>query len=126
MLLARHFLRKFNEQQNLAINGFTPEAASAIESYQWLGNIRELENKLKRAVVMCDDKSITLDDIGLDTGEELSLNLRQVRQEAEERAIKHAMALSDYNISASAKLLGVTRPTLYDLMKKYNVQDRAE
>jgi len=122
-LLARHFLKKFNEQEGLSINGFTPEATSAIESYSWPGNIRELENRLKRAVVMCDDKCISLDDIGLDSGEELSLNLRHVRQEAEAQAIKHAMLISEQNISSAAKLLGITRPTLYDLMKKYNIQD---
>ncbi len=122
-LLSRFFLNKFNEQQKRNINGFSPEASSAIESYGWPGNIRELENKIKRAVVMCDDKHITSEDIGLDAGDELSLNLRQVRHEAEKAAIGHALTLTEQNISATAKLLGVTRPTLYDLMKKYNIQD---
>jgi len=120
-LLARHLLRKFAEQQSRNINGFTPEAAAAIESYRWPGNIREMENRLKRAVIMCEDKLITLDDIGLDPGEDISLNLRQVRLEAEKDAIKQALMLSGDNVSNTAKLLGVTRPTLYDLIKKYGI-----
>ena len=124
-LLARHFLRKFSEQQNLNITGFTPEAVTAIESYPWPGNIRELENKMKRAVIMCDEKYISAEDIGLAEAETLSLNLRQVRQEAEQAAINHALILSDNNISSTAKLLGITRPTLYDLLKKYNIKESA-
>jgi len=121
-LLARHFLRKFSEQQNLNITGFTPEAVTAIESYPWPGNIRELENKMKRAVLMCDEKSVSSEDIGISTEGEMTLNLRQVRQEAEKTAINHALVLSDNNISSAAKLLGITRPTLYDLIKKYDLQ----
>jgi len=120
-LLARHFLHKFSEQQNRNITGFLPDASAAIESYSWPGNIRELENKIKRAVIMCDEKCITLEDIGLAGSEEIILNLRQVRQDAEKSAISHALILSDNNISATSKLLGVTRPTLYDLMKKYEL-----
>ncbi len=121
-LLARHFLNKFSEQQNRNVTGFTPESTSAIESYSWPGNIRELENKMKRAVIMCDEKNITLEDIGMNQVEDLSLNLRQVRQDAERSAIQRAIIITDHNISATAKLLGVTRPTLYDLIKKYNIQ----
>jgi len=122
-LLARHFLNKFIEQKNLNIRGFSPAADSAIEAYDWPGNIRELENKIKRSVVMCDGKTITVEDLGLAEAESLSLNLRQVRQEAEHAAINHALVLAGGNISATAKLLGVTRPTLYDLIKKYNIQE---
>jgi len=122
-LLARHFLNKFIEQKNLNIRGFSPDADSAIEAYDWPGNIRELENKIKRSVVMCDGKTITVEDLGLAEAESLSLNLRQVRQEAEHTAINHALILAGGNISATAKLLGVTRPTLYDLIKKYNIQE---
>ncbi len=122
-LLARHFLNKFSHQQNINARGFSPDADSAIEAYDWPGNIRELENKIKRSVIMCDGKSISVEDMGLAEAETLSLNLRQVRQEAEHAAISHALILTDSNISATAKLLGVTRPTLYDLMKKYNIQE---
>ncbi|MDB6063082.1 MAG: PEP-CTERM-box response regulator transcription factor [Verrucomicrobiaceae bacterium] len=121
VLLARHFLEKFAEQQQRKINGFTSEAAEAIEGYHWPGNIREMENKIKRAVIMCEGKNITPVDLALVTPSELFINLRHVRQEAERIAIKQALSLADGNYSAAAKLLGITRPTLYDLVKKYDI-----
>ncbi len=121
ILLARHMLDKMASAQNRTINGFTPEATQAIESYQWPGNIREMENKIKRAVIMCDGKLITPSDLQMHDPESLSINLRHVRQEAEKTAIKQAISMSDGNYSAAAKLLGITRPTLYDLIKKYNI-----
>jgi len=122
MLLARHFMRKFTKEQNQGINGFTPDAAKAVESYSWPGNIREMENKIKRAVIMCDGKHITREGLDLDCEKDsLSLNLRQVRQEAERHAILRAVAMTDNNISAAAKLLGITRPTFYDLIKKHDI-----
>ncbi|MCG8670695.1 MAG: PEP-CTERM-box response regulator transcription factor [Pseudomonadales bacterium] len=122
ILLARHLLKKFADNQGRNIKGFTAEAAAAIESYDWPGNIREMENKLKRAVIMCESKQITLEDMALPQHEDLSINLRQIRQEAERSAIIRAINMCDGNISAAAKLLGVTRPTLYDLVKKYNIE----
>jgi len=121
-LLARHFLNVFSEKQGRNIKGFTPEANASIEAYAWPGNIREMENKLKRAVIMCDEKLISADDMGLAEAETLNLNLKQVRQQAEQGAINHALILAENNISATAKLLGITRPTLYDLIKKYGVE----
>jgi two-component system NtrC family response regulator len=121
VLLARHFLEKFAEQQQRNINGFTKEAAEAIEGYNWPGNIREMENKIKRAVIMCESKNVTPTDLALVTPSELFINLRHVRQEAERIAIKQALSLTDGNYSAAAKLLGITRPTLYDLVKKYDI-----
>ncbi len=121
LLLARHFLRRFIEQNNESIQGFTPEAVEAIEAYDWPGNIREMENRVKRSVVMCDEKLIASEDLGLVSEGALSLNLREVRYNAERAAILRALTMTEYNISATSKLLGVTRPTLYDLMKKYNI-----
>ncbi len=121
LLLARHFLQRFIEQNNENIQGFTPEAVEAIEAYDWPGNIREMENRVKRSVVMCDDKLISSEDLGLVSEGALSLNLREVRYNAERAAILRALTMTEYNISATSKLLGVTRPTLYDLMKKYNI-----
>ena len=123
LLLARHFLRMYIEQNNASVTGFSPEAVEAIETYDWPGNIREMENRVKRAVVMADDKMISSEDLGIaPTGESLNINLRHVRQNAERAAILRALTMTENNISATAKLLGVTRPTLYDLLKKYNVQ----
>jgi two-component system NtrC family response regulator len=121
ILLARHFLEKFSQQQQRKISGFSTEAAEAIEGYQWPGNIREMENKIKRAVIMCEEKYITPIDLALAAPNELSINLRYVRQEAERIAIKQALSMADGNYSAAAKLLGITRPTLYDLVKKYEI-----
>jgi len=121
ILLARHFLEKFAAQQERKIGGFSTEAAEAIEGYQWPGNIREMENKIKRAVIMCEGKHITPIDLALSAPNELSINLRFVRQEAERIAIKQALSMTEGNYSAAAKLLGITRPTLYDLVKKYDI-----
>ncbi|MCR6652533.1 MAG: sigma 54-interacting transcriptional regulator [Cellvibrionaceae bacterium] len=123
LLLARHFLRMYTEQNNTNVVSFSPEAVEAIETYDWPGNIREMENRVKRAVVMADDKMVSSLDLGIaPTGESLNINLRQVRQNAERAAILRALTMTESNISATAKLLGVTRPTLYDLLKKYNIQ----
>ncbi|MEM8497290.1 MAG: PEP-CTERM-box response regulator transcription factor [Pseudomonadota bacterium] len=121
VLLARHLVSKYNTEQKRKIKGLAADAAIAVESYAWPGNIRELENKVKRAVIMTDDNKISAQDLGLTVGEEQVLNLRQVRQEAEVRAINGALATANGNVSAAAKLLGITRPTLYDLVKKYEL-----
>lgn len=122
VVLARHLLRKMAEEQQRDISGLSDDAVNAIETYDWPGNVREMENKIKRSVILCEGKQVTPDDLGLSTNEQTQVNLRQVRQEAEKNAIINALALTDNNISAAAKQLGVTRPTLYDLMKKYHIQ----
>ena len=122
VLLARHFLKKFTSNDNQQITGFSPDALNAIDNYDWPGNIRELENKVKRAVIMADDKLVTAEDLALSEGESPSLNLRQVRQNSEKEAILHSLSMTNHNISATAKLLGVSRPTLYDLLKKHAIK----
>lgn len=122
VVLARHLLRKMAEEQQRDISGLSDDAVNAIETYDWPGNVREMENKIKRSVILCEGKQVTPEDLGLSTNEQMQVNLRQVRQEAEKNAIVNALALTDNNISAAAKQLGVTRPTLYDLMKKYHIQ----
>ncbi len=121
VLLARHFKTKFATEHAQHITGFTPDAIESIEGYSWPGNIREMENKIKRAVIMADSKYITREDLGLAEAANLSLNLRHVRQEAEKNAILRALSMTDNNISAAAKLLGITRPTFYDLIKKFDM-----
>lgn len=123
ILLARYMLEKYAEEHRNKVTGFTPAAASAIEAYDWPGNIRELENKIKRAVIMSERKSIDNEDLDLSEELELSINLRVVRQNAEKNAINTALSLADGNMSACAKLLGITRPTLYDLIKKYELKE---
>ncbi|WP_031433178.1 PEP-CTERM-box response regulator transcription factor [Methylomarinum vadi] len=125
MLIAKTLLKRFSEENRKKISGFTEEAASAIESFHWPGNVRQMENKIKRAVIMCETATITLEDLDLSVGESdrrLPFNLKQVREEAETAAIKRTLVYCDNNISNAAKLLGVTRPTLYSLMNKYSIE----
>ena len=91
----------------------------------WPGNVRELENRLKRAVIMADGKSVTEADLDLKRGAEGEpqlINLRAAREVADRRAIRQALSRTDNNISGAAKLLGISRPTLYDLLKQYRLQ----
>jgi two-component system NtrC family response regulator len=123
LILARTLLQKFSKSQKRAINGFADDAIQAIESYAWPGNVRELENKIKGAVIMADGKMVTAMDLGLQSndGDVESLNLREVRQRAESKAIRVALTKSYGNISKAADLLGITRPTLYDMLNKYGL-----
>jgi two-component system NtrC family response regulator len=123
LILARHLLQKYSKSQGRPINGFSDDAMQAIEAYSWPGNVRELENKIKGAVIMADGKFVTAADLGITPGdvEEESLNLRTVRQHAESKVIRVALTRSYGNISKAAEMLGVTRPTLYDLLNKYGM-----
>ncbi|MEM8816608.1 MAG: PEP-CTERM-box response regulator transcription factor [Pseudomonadota bacterium] len=123
LILARTLLHKYSAKQKRAINGFSEDAIAAIESYSWPGNVRELENKIKGAVIMADGKTVTAADLQLPVSgdEPETLNLREVRQRAESKAIRVALTRSYGNISKAAELLGITRPTLYDLLNKYGL-----
>jgi two-component system NtrC family response regulator len=125
VLLARHFVNRFSRDLNPSIQSLSPDAIAAIDGYAWPGNVRELENRLKRAVIMADGKSVTATDLDLKGGsseEEMPLiNLRVAREIADRKAIRQAMSRTDNNISGAAKLLGISRPTLYDLLKQYSL-----
>jgi two-component system NtrC family response regulator len=124
IVIATVLLKRFCEQQNKKIMGFSEDAAKAIELYQWPGNIRELENKIKRAVIMADGINIGVDDLQLAqvTDENaIPLNLKEVREIAETNAINRALGYTQNNVTQTAKLLGVTRPTLYTLFSKYSI-----
>jgi two-component system, NtrC family, response regulator len=126
LLLAQFLLNKFAKQQGRTIKGFTDDAHDAIEAYAWPGNVREMENKIKAAVIMAEGKLVTAADLGLAVvTNPPSLNLRVVRQNAETQAIRQALLRASGNISRAAELLGVTRPTLYDLMAKYGIRSDA-
>lgn len=124
VLLARAFLDRFVREHNRKIKGFSKDALVALESYPWPGNVRELENKLKRAVIMSDGNQIQADELELDVVESdaMPFNLREVREEAERRAVIRSLGHSNNNIAQAAELLGVSRPTLYDLIKKLNIE----
>ncbi|MBB5017321.1 two-component system NtrC family response regulator [Chitinivorax tropicus] len=124
VLLAQAFMNKFRQQEGRGSLSFSQEALAAIEKHQWPGNVREMENCIKRAVVMADGAQIVLDDLGLPLTEaELEpLNLRQVREEAERKAIVKVLSRVDGNIARAADVLGVSRPTLYDLLNRYGLK----
>jgi two-component system NtrC family response regulator len=122
-LLAKHFLNRFSKEMNPAVKGFAPSALAAINDWPWPGNVRELENRMKRAVIMAEGKLIGADDLDLGTsGEELPVNLKAAREETDRKVIRQALARTENNISKAAKLLGISRPTLYDLLKQYGLQ----
>ena len=125
VLLARHFLARHARELNPQVKGFTGEALAVIDGWPWPGNVRELENRVKRAVILAEGKQVGAADLDLDGGEadrDDSVNLRAAREQADQQAIRRAMARADGNISGAARILGVSRPTLYDLMKSYNLQ----
>ncbi|MFM9935778.1 MAG: PEP-CTERM-box response regulator transcription factor [Novosphingobium sp.] len=124
-LLAKVFLARFAGEMNPAVKGFAPDALATIDAWTWPGNVRELENRVKRAVIMADGKLVTASDLDLaDPGEEASnpLNLKTAREVTDRKMIRHALARSEGNISSTARLLGISRPTLYDLLKQYDLQ----
>ena len=124
-VLAHAMLRKFgNVPAAGRKRGFTEDATAALEAYSWPGNVRELENKVKTAMIMAETPMITAEDLGLKEGSEgaLLFNLKEVRTRAERQAIRQALSITDGNVSRTAELLGVTRPTLYDLMEKYGIR----
>jgi two-component system NtrC family response regulator len=123
-LLAHAFLHKFNQQEGRSIKGFKRKALRAIEDHPWPGNVREMENHIRRAVIMTDGSQIDVDDLGMAdlSAEPTPLNLREVRNEAERKAIVKALNRVDGNIQATAELLGVSRPTVYDLIDRHGLK----
>lgn len=124
-LLAHAFVRRFSEEQNRGTLTLREDVVRAIESHPWPGNVRELENCIKRAVIMADGHQITLDDIGLgrvQDEQEIPLDLRQARDEAEKHVIITALGRADGNVLKAAEMLGVSRPTLYDLMHRFGLK----
>ncbi len=124
-LLAHAFVQHFADAQRRGPMSLRPDAVAAIEAHAWPGNVRELENCIKRAVIMAESNQITAADIGLDTNPERdleSLNLRQVREEAEKRAVITVLGRVNGNIVKAAEILGISRPTLYDVMHRLGLK----
>jgi two-component system, NtrC family, response regulator len=126
-LLAHAFVHKFSRDEGRSPLRFQQDALDAIETYAWPGNVREMENYIKRAVIMAEGSQISASDLGLKApvGELEPVNLRQVRDEAERRAIIKVLSRVDGNIADAAHLLGVSRPTLYDLISRHGLKDPA-
>ena len=122
-LLAHGFVRKFATEHKRGAMTLLPDAVEAIDRHDWPGNVRELENVIKRAVIMADGPGINAQDVGLTVGDsDMALNLRQVREEAEKHAVIRVLGRSNGNLSKAAELLGVSRPTLYDLMHRFGLK----
>jgi two-component system NtrC family response regulator len=122
VLLARHFLEQAASRHGRHIRGFTDKALKAIEAYPWRGNVRELENVVNSAVIMADRKQIGLEELHLGPIGGGTLSLHEVRAAAEKRAIESAMTQVSGNLTRVADLLGISRPTLYDLLDKYGLK----
>ena len=124
ILLAQAFLERNAHELGRNIRGFSTDALNALEAHTWPGNVRELENLVKRATIMADGTLITASDLGLEPGhaDPQPLNLRQARENAERLAITRALTQADHSVAQAAELLGITRPTLYDLMAKIGLK----
>lgn len=128
LVIAQSLLKSLGKQMDRQNLTFADDAVNAINSYPWPGNVREMINKVKRATIMADGKRITSEDLELPAGDqpEVShLNLRQVREQAESKAILQALQTSGYNMAQASRLLGITRPTLYNLTDKYRIDTSA-
>jgi len=123
LLLAQFLLQEMAERFGKPTRGLAPDAIRAIQKHPWPGNVRELENRIKGAVIMAEGAVVTANDLGLqDPTEDLEyLNLRVARQRAEVQAVRHALAIAGGNLSRAAELLGVTRPTVYDLLERHHI-----
>jgi len=124
LLLASAFLQKYSFENRKKIAGFTPHAIRAIETYGWPGNIRELENRIKRAVIMAENSKITPQDLELDSiyTKYQGKGLKEAREELEKEFIQKALAENKGNITQAAGELGISRPTLYELMEKLGIE----
>jgi two-component system NtrC family response regulator len=130
LLLAKSFLSRWSKEYSSAAVDFSPQAIAAMEAYDWPGNVRELESRIKRGVIMSDGNRISSEDLELGDAtmfgsaaiEPIPLNLKAVREDAERRAVIRAMTNSNQNVTDAASALGITRPTLYNLLEKLGLR----
>jgi two-component system NtrC family response regulator len=128
LIIANSLFERFARESNMPLEGFTPAAIDSIRTYGWPGNVRELVNCIRRAVVMAEGTQIDTTDLGLSqarTPEALipdDSSLRQAKAQVEKVHVEEALARNGGNISATAREIGVSRPTLYSFIKRYNIQ----
>ena len=129
LVIAQSLLKSLGKQLDRPNLTFSEDAIAAINAHPWPGNVREMINKVKRATIMADGKRVTAADLELSCGADDSedqLNLRQVRERAERAAILQALQCSHFNMAQASRLLGITRPTLYNLTDKYRIETSSE
>ncbi len=123
-LLGQYFMARYARENGRQFQGFTADAIAALSDWHWPGNVRELENRVKRAVIMAEGSRISATDLDLvNNGDEAALSLKLAREAADRHAIRRALVRCDGNMSSAAKLLGISRPTLYDLVKQYGLEN---
>ncbi len=124
-LLAQTFLDNFSKKNGRSFRGFAESARAEIDAYEWPGNVRELENRIKRAVVLAEGKQILATDLGFVENEDrvLSLNLREARERTEREVIQRALSIYNNNVTHAAEALGISRPSLYSLIKKLGMPE---
>jgi len=122
-ILTKALLNRYSEELGRPVKRFSKEAIGAMEGYDWPGNVREMENRVKRAVIMAEGSQVSVEDLELSAPDAVSMpfNLKEIREEAERTAIQRALTYTEGNISQAAKTLGITRPTLYSMMDKYKI-----
>lgn len=126
-LLAKYFFDKFSSEKNHNVKGFSQSCLNAMALYPWPGNVRELINRVRRGMVMCENKLISARDLGIESSSSSAfqlVSLKHAKERAEEEAVKLAVHRSSKNLSLAARLLGVSRVTLYRLMEKYNILEK--
>jgi two-component system NtrC family response regulator len=123
IVLAHALLRRFASPTGQSKRGFSDDALASLQSYSWPGNVRELENKVKSAMIVAEGPFVTAADLGLATAEggPCILNLKEVRARAERQAVIQALQTTAGNIARASELLGITRPTLYDLIERHGL-----
>ena len=122
ILLATFFLNQFSQENNKAIRGFSKEAIRAMQEYSWPGNVRELENKVKRAVIITQEKMVSLKDLDIGTEPQRIVTLQEARERIEKDILMHALRRNKGNITQAAREVGVSRPTLHELLKRYSIE----
>ena len=123
-LLAQTFLDKFSQINGRSFRGFTDEARAGIDAYAWPGNVRELENRIKRAVVLAEGKRVSSVDLGFEKSDSPQpLNLREARENTERQIIQRALDIHDNNVTHASEAMGISRPSLYKLVKKLGMPE---
>ena len=132
LLLSNLFLRRFLGEFRKRIKGFSPASIELLESYEWPGNVRELENRVQRAVIMAESPLLEPRDLGFQENRQAqpsplseALTLKEARDKVERELVIHAIDKHKYNVAKAAEELEISRPTLYDLLKKHNLSHTA-